>query len=121
MLFIFTTRKLLRNAASRFLRGSPAAPDLNQSPVSPAKTEYVPVSKPDAISELCLPTGDEQLDNLHVILIDLLQRNFIAAVRMDEDQTLRYYATDSGKKYVKEHLQDAVETLLERILGDGHA
>jgi hypothetical protein len=119
MLSIFTTRKLLRNATSRFLRGSSAAPDLNQSPVS--KAEYVPVSKPDAISELCLPSGDEQLDNLHVILIDLLQRNFIAAVRMDEDQTLRYYATDSGKKYVKEHLQDAVETLLERILGDGHA
>lgn len=122
MKFIFTSRTLtrLRNAASRLRPGSHAAPELNPSPAPPAGTSYVPVSRPDAIAELCLPTGEEQMDTLHMILIDLIQKNFIGAVRFP-DQTLRYYATESGQKYVEEVLQENVEALLERILRDGHA
>lgn len=122
MKFIFTARKLtlLRNAASRFRLGSRAAATLNPSPAPPAGTVYVPVSRPDAIAELCLPTGEEQIDTLHMILIDLIQKNFIGAVRFP-DQTLRYYATESGRKYVEGVLQENIEALLERILRDGHA
>lgn len=122
MKYIFTIRKLLRlhNAVSRLHPESHAAADLNPSPASPARTEYVPVSRPDAIAELCLPTGEEQMDALHMILIDLIQKNFIGAVRFP-DQSLRYYATESGQKYVEEVLQGNVEALLERILRDGHA
>lgn len=118
MKFIFTIREFLqlRNAASRVR----TAANLNPPSVPPVGTEYVPVTRPDAIAELCLPTGDEQMDSLHMILIDLIQKNFIGAVRFP-DHTLRYYATDSGKKYVEDVLQGNVEALLERILRDGHA
>lgn len=122
MKFIFIGQKLtlLRNAASRLHLGSHAAPARNPSPAPSAEIVYVPVSRPDAIAELCLPTGEEQIDVLHTILIDLIQKNFIGAVR-GPDQTLRYYATESGRKYVEEVLQENVEALLERILRDGHA
>lgn len=118
MKFIFTGLKLtrLRNAVSRLHPGSSAAAESNLSPASPAETGYVPVSRPEAIAELCLPTGEEEIDNLHMILIDLIQKNLIGAVRFP-DQSLRYYATESGRKYVEEVLGEA----LERILRDGHA
>lgn len=119
--FIFTARKLtqLLNAVSRSRKDQFAAPELNPSPVSTANLTYIPVSKPDVIAQLCIPTGDEQIDHIHVILIDLVQKDLIGAVRIkDGDNTLRYYATQAGKKFVGEQFQEAIDTLLERIFGD---
>lgn len=118
--FISTTRKLtqLLNAAFRSRKDQSAVPGLNRSPASTANQTYIPVSKADAIAELCVPTGDEQIDYIHVILIDLIQKDLIGAVRTENDNTLRYYATSTGKKFVEEHFQGAIDTLLERIFGD---
>jgi hypothetical protein len=94
---------------------SPSAPEEKPSPVSPA---YIPVNKPDAIAELCLPTGSVQMDEVHIILIDLLQKDLIAAVCTDADPTLRYSATDKGQKLVEDHLRHTVDDMLGRIFDD---
>lgn len=118
--FTSTGRKLTRllNAASRSRKGSSAAQELNQSPASNAGTTYTEIGIPEAIAELCLPTGDEHLDYLHVILIDLVQKGFIQAVRVPEDTHLRYIATQAGKQFVEEQLQYSVDEFLQGMTGD---
>lgn len=118
--FTFIGRKLtqLRNAAFPSPPVSPAAPVPSPSPAPRAEISYIPVSKADAIAKLCEPTGDELLDEIHIVLIDLLQRDYIYAVCTATDPALRYSATDAGKKYVEENLQQAVDDLLGRIFDD---
>lgn len=94
---------------------SPAAPDSSQSPAQPV---YVPVSKPDAIAKLCIPTGDELMDEVHTVLIDLLQKDLIYAVCTEDDPMLRYSATSAGKQYVEDQLQQAVDDMLGRMFDD---
>lgn len=104
-----TSRKITRilNAVFPGTLGSSAVPQSNMSPAWPAKTyidkTYTDVTVPDAVGELSVPTGDERLDFLHTILIDLLQKNFIRGVRMG-DGSLSYLATDAGRSYVAEQL-----------------
>jgi hypothetical protein len=123
--FTSTIRKHLSqispDAASPSQTVSPAVPAPSPSPAPDAKPVYIPVSKADAIARLCLLTDDPQLDHLHVILIELIQKDLIGAVHAETDDTLRYFATENGKKFVDEHLHQAVDALLERIFGDqGH-
>jgi len=121
--FTSTGRKLTRllSAAFQYRKASPVAPELNQSPASNAGPAYTEIGKAEAIAELCLPTGDMNLDNLHVILIDLIQKGFIQAVRITEDPHLRFIATEAGKQFVEDKFGEAVDTLLERIFNDnGH-
>lgn len=82
------------------------------------KVKYVDIPPPDAIAKLCQPTGDEDLDNLNMILIDLIQRGLLKAVHAEHEETFRYLATEAGHKYVEEHLGIAVEKFLQGIFGD---
>lgn len=79
---------------------------------------YLPVSKADAIARLCVQTGDERIDDIHSVLIDLIQQDLIYAVCTEDDPTLRYSATELGMSYVRNHLQNAVDDLLGGIFDD---
>ena len=116
--FTFTRRPKQKPDAESPSGVSGAAPTPNASPAPNVNKAYIPVSKPDAIAQLCFPTGDEQLDYLHVILIDLVQKDLIGVVRTENDPTLRYFATQTGKEYVETHFKQTIEALLGRIFGD---
>jgi hypothetical protein len=68
----------------------------------------VGVVKADAIAELCMPTGDVQLDGIHVALIDLIQSGLIECVR-DDAGNLRFGTTPAGKQRVQEILGELRE------------
>lgn len=117
----FMSRSLtrLRNAVSRYRKGSFAAPDPNRSPARNAETVYIDVPSPDAIAILCQPTGSEQLDFIHSIIIDLIQMGLLKAVRTGNgDSAIGYLATEAGNRYVQEHLGLAVDAFLNGIFND---
>lgn len=108
--------RIRRDAASRSSRESPAAPTQGMSPASPAKIHYVDVSSADAIAQLCVSTGSEDLDFVHTILIDLIQKKLIRAVYWNG--ALGYLATEAGHEYVNKYFGEAVEQFLGVMFGD---
>jgi len=89
---------LLKNPVTRILN----AKSQLGSPAWPVKIDYDHVPVPDAVRELSVPTGDENLDFLHVILIGLLNDGFIYSVRR-KDGTLGHVATELGRQQVAEN------------------
>lgn len=72
---------------------------------------------PEVIAELCIPSGDQRVDFVHSILIDLIQHGYIRAVR-NVEKGLGYLATDEGHKYVEETLSQQVDEFLGVMFND---
>lgn len=100
----------------RLRRESPAAPTSGQSPASTAKTKYPEVPLSSAVAELCAETGNEKQDFVNNVLIDLLQKGRIKAVRVEGE--LGYLPTYEGIKYLNDTLAEMVDDALEGIFGD---
>lgn len=96
-------RRLIRKMLSVVSRGQPEKPSSpptgTQSPAVPARDTspaYASVAIADAVAELCLPTGDSQLDKTHSMLIDCVQYGYVKAVR-DAEGRLRFGLTQVGR------------------------
>lgn len=119
--FISYGRRLLQrllNVVSRYIKVFGVAREPIRSPACPAETVWKVVDLPEAVAELCIPTGDAQLDYINVILIDLMQRGYIQAVKFNGDHCLRFMPTAAGHAFVEQYLNGLVDQFLEVTFRD---
>lgn len=110
--FTIISRSLTRlaSAVSPSRMGSRSAPASNPSPAPDAATldqEYDPVASCDAVAEICAKVLHYDHDK---VLIDLLQKGLIQAVRNKDTLELGYLPTEQGIRMVEENRE-----MLQRI------